>query len=84
VTARLPTSKTEKADAAFFLAGECPFLQGVLRKTVCRTWFFDGKFVVKCVVNVVEKRRFLCAENYATFLIFIFEFAFTPWPRVGA
>jgi hypothetical protein len=69
----------ERADAAFFLAGEGSFLQGVLRKTVCRTWFFDGKFVVKCVVNVVKKRRFFRDGNYANFLIFIFEFAFMPF-----
>ncbi len=25
-----------------------PFLLGVLAKTGCRTWFFDGEFVVDC------------------------------------
>jgi hypothetical protein len=34
----------------FFLdgtdAGKETFLQGVLRKRVRKTWFFDGKFVV--------------------------------------
>jgi len=30
------------------------FLRGVLRKVVCRTWFFAGENVVNCVVNVVR------------------------------
>jgi hypothetical protein len=29
-----------------FRRGEGVFLLGVLRKTGCRTWFFDGEFVV--------------------------------------
>ena len=33
------------------------FFGGVLGKVVCRTWFFCGENVVKCVVNVVGKRR---------------------------
>jgi hypothetical protein len=32
------------------------FLQGFLRKTVCRTWFFDGENVVDVCLNVVLKR----------------------------
>src|ERR1700733_15325632 len=31
------------------------FLRGVLGKVVCRTWFFCGENVVKCVVNVDKK-----------------------------
>jgi hypothetical protein len=31
----------------FILAGGVAFLQGVLRKAVCRTWFFGGEFVVE-------------------------------------
>jgi di/tricarboxylate transporter len=30
-----------------FWAGGGVFLQGVLRKTGCRTWFFAGEFVVE-------------------------------------
>jgi hypothetical protein len=33
------------------------FLRGVLEKVVCRTWLFDGKNVVKCVVNVDRKQQ---------------------------
>jgi hypothetical protein len=29
------------------------FLQGFLRKVVCKTWCFGGEFVVNCVVEVV-------------------------------
>jgi hypothetical protein len=33
----------------FFLHdGGRRFLQGFLRKAVCRTWFFAGEFVVVC------------------------------------
>jgi len=64
-------SKTERADAAFFLAGECSFLQGGTKNGVQNLGFSIGKFVVKCVVNVVKKRRFLCPANCA-FLVFIF------------
>jgi hypothetical protein len=34
----------------FFFSGVVmfAFLQGFLRKTVCRTWFFDGEIVVEC------------------------------------
>jgi hypothetical protein len=32
----------------FFCDGEGAFLQGFLRKVVCRTWFFGGEFVVGC------------------------------------
>jgi hypothetical protein len=35
------------------------FLRGVLEKVVCRTWLFDGKNVVKCVVNVDRKQHVL-------------------------
>jgi hypothetical protein len=44
------------------LAGFCPekiprggmwFYKGVLRKTGCRTWFFDGENVVQCCDIVV-------------------------------
>jgi hypothetical protein len=35
--------------AAFFSwQGELAFLLGALAKTMCRTWFFDGEFVVDC------------------------------------
>jgi len=49
----------------FFIRGERAFLQGVLQKSGCRTWFFDGNCVVKCVVNVVifmviSRRRKTC------------------------
>jgi hypothetical protein len=37
----------------FFGGGISVFLLGVLAKTGGRTWFFDGEFVVECVVNVV-------------------------------
>jgi hypothetical protein len=33
------------------------FLRGVLGKVVRRTWLFDGKNVVKCVVNVDRKQQ---------------------------
>jgi hypothetical protein len=32
----------------FFWRGGVAFLQGVLRKTGCRTWFFAGEIVVDC------------------------------------
>jgi hypothetical protein len=32
----------------FFLAPIYAFLLGFLAKTGCRTWFFDGEFVVDC------------------------------------
>ena len=35
--------------------GGVVFLRGVLRKVVCRTWFFDGEIVVDCVVKRGEK-----------------------------
>jgi hypothetical protein len=31
------------------------FLRGVLGKVVCKTWFFCGENVVKCVVNLDKK-----------------------------
>jgi hypothetical protein len=37
------------------LAGGVAILQGFLRKVVCRTWFFDGEFVVGLVVNRGEQ-----------------------------
>jgi hypothetical protein len=37
----------------YFGDGEGVFLQGFLRKAVCRAWFFRGEVVVNCVVNVV-------------------------------
>jgi hypothetical protein len=33
------------------------FLRGVLEKVVRRTWLFDGKNVVKCIVNVDRKQQ---------------------------
>ena len=33
--------------------GSLLFLQGVLRKSDGWMWFFDGEFVVDCVVDVV-------------------------------
>jgi hypothetical protein len=46
----------------FYGRGGVVFLQGVLRKVVCRTWCFDGENVVECVVKrgvfmVVFSRR---------------------------
>ena len=39
------------------------FLQGVLRKVGCRTWFFDGEIVVDSVVKRGEKSpRFRCVK----------------------
>jgi hypothetical protein len=47
------------------------FLQGVLEKTECRTWFFDGEIVVIWVVNVVFNTMFLRLEKLPHFrLIF--------------
>jgi hypothetical protein len=36
-----------------FWRGGSAFLQGVLRKTVCRTWFLGGVIVVECCNIVV-------------------------------
>jgi hypothetical protein len=36
------------------LAEDYAFLQGFLRKLGCRTWCFDGEFVVECVVKLVS------------------------------
>jgi hypothetical protein len=57
----------------FFLAGGSQsffvvlwaFLRGVLEKAGGRTWFFCGKNVVKCVVNVVVKRSYFRGGKYA-------------------
>jgi hypothetical protein len=49
-------AKTDFGEAfavVFFGDGEGVFLQGFLRKAVCRAWFFCGEGVVNCVVNVV-------------------------------
>jgi hypothetical protein len=32
---------------------KCGFCWGVLAEWRCKTWCFDGQFVVVCVVNVV-------------------------------
>jgi len=48
------------------------FLQGFLRKTVRRTWSFDGNYVVICGHNVVLMRTFSVGEKHANFLNFIF------------
>jgi hypothetical protein len=37
-----------------FWRGGVAFLQGFLRKVVCRTWFFDGEIVVDCWRIVVR------------------------------
>jgi hypothetical protein len=34
------------------------FLQGGFEKTGAKTWYLDGKFVVKCAVFVVVKCTF--------------------------
>jgi hypothetical protein len=43
------------------------FLRGVLEKVVCRTWLFDGKNVVNCVVNVDGKQQVFSPENFPLF-----------------
>jgi hypothetical protein len=40
--------------ASFSGSPVCGVLQGFLRKTGCRTWRFDGEFVVKCVAKLVR------------------------------
>jgi hypothetical protein len=35
------------------------FLRGVLEEVVGTTWFFAGKNVVNCMVNVVRKRTLI-------------------------
>jgi hypothetical protein len=37
----------------FFVEAACCVLQGFLGKYGEETWYFDGEFVVKCVVIVV-------------------------------
>src|ERR1700677_2564362 len=44
------------------------FLRGVLEKVVCKTWFFCGENVVKCVVNVEKKLHVFAAEEWDRFL----------------
>jgi hypothetical protein len=47
--------------------------EGVLRKVVCRKWFFRGEVVVNCVVNVDKELRLFRDEKWDTFLKFIFK-----------
>jgi hypothetical protein len=49
--------KKSRHGARVKIAGFPLFLRGVLGKVVCRTWLFDGKNVVKCVVNVDRKQQ---------------------------
>jgi hypothetical protein len=48
------------------------FLRGILGKVVCWRWYFAGEFVVKCVTNVVGKRRFFAAKNISLFSTLFF------------
>jgi hypothetical protein len=57
----------------FLFWGGSAFLQGVLAKSACKMWFFDGVFVVNCGINVVFKGTLFDAEKYATFFNFIFR-----------
>jgi hypothetical protein len=45
----MPTLVAKNGGGSFLFFGVevLAFLQGFLRKTVCRTWFFDGKSVVE-------------------------------------
>ena len=52
---------------------EKPFFAGVLEICGCRTWFFDGENVVKCVVIVVFWVMFFCGKKCDRFLRFIFR-----------
>ena len=49
------------------------FLRGVLEKVVCRTWFFCGENVVRCVVNVVKKLSFFGDEKWDTSFEYFFN-----------
>jgi hypothetical protein len=39
-------------DSTFFLRPAFAFLQGVFVKAGVKMWFFDGQFVVECVVKM--------------------------------
>jgi hypothetical protein len=49
---------------------EAVFLLGVLQKTVCRTWFFDGENVVECCVNVVIWVVSFRLRKFSSFIYF--------------
>ena len=49
------------------------FLRGVLEKVVCRTWFFCGENVVRCVVNVVKKLSFFGDQKWDTSFEYFFN-----------
>jgi hypothetical protein len=46
----MPTLVAKNSGGNFLFSGVVvfAFLQGFLRKTVRRTWLFDGEIVVKC------------------------------------
>jgi len=52
-------------NALFSGCGGEAFLLGVLQNPVVETWFFDGEFVVECVIEMVslwtDFRREKCA-----------------------
>jgi hypothetical protein len=60
------------ASAFFRFVVGVAFLKGLLRKSECQTWCFDGHIVVGCVVNVVSEWTHLAVEKYATLFDFIF------------
>jgi hypothetical protein len=64
----------------FLIRGEGVFLQGVLQKSECRTWFFDGNCVVRCVVIVVFFTVTSMRRKFFIFLKFIFGVGSGPRP----